>query len=48
VLLVEEPEEVRIAQARLRIFVAANDYVLAGGVSQEELRTATLKANAPQ
>jgi len=47
-VLADELEEVRIAQVRLRIFAAANDYVLSGGLDQEEMRKALVKANTPQ
>jgi hypothetical protein len=47
-LLADELEEVRIARVRLRIFGAANDYVLGGGTSEADLRNAILKANMPQ
>ena len=47
-ILADELEAVRIAQVRLRIFGAANDYVLGGGTSETELRQAILKANMPQ
>ena len=46
-LLADELEEVRIAQLRLKIFAAANDYVLSGGRDQEEMRKALVKANTP-
>ena len=47
-LLAEELEGVRVASSRLRIFAAANDYVLSGGVDEEKLRDAIVKANLPQ
>jgi hypothetical protein len=47
-LLAEELEGVRVASSRLRIFAAANDYVLSGGVDEEKLRDAIVKANVPQ
>jgi hypothetical protein len=47
-LLADELETYRIGIARLKIFAAANDYVLSGGVSEDELRKAILKANMPQ
>jgi hypothetical protein len=47
-LLADELEGVRIGISRLRIFAAANDYVLSGGLSQDELRKAILKANTPR
>jgi hypothetical protein len=47
-LLADELETYRIGIARLKIFAAANDYVLFGGVSEDELRKAILKANMPQ
>ena len=47
-LLSDELEAVRIARVRLRIFAAANDYVISGGTSEEEVRRALLKANMPQ
>jgi len=47
-LLSEELEAVRIARVRLRIFAAANDYVMSGGTSEEEVRRALLKANTTQ
>jgi hypothetical protein len=47
-VLADELEEVRIAQVRLRIFAAANDYLLSGGRDQEEMRKALVKANTPQ
>jgi hypothetical protein len=47
-LLADELEAVRIARVRLRIFGAANDYVLGGGTSEGDVRKAILKANMPQ
>jgi hypothetical protein len=47
-LLADELETVRIARVRLRIFAAANDYVLAGGTSEVDIRTAIMKANVSQ
>ena len=47
-VLADELEAVRIATVRLKIFDAANSYVLAGGRSEDELRNAILKANMPQ
>jgi hypothetical protein len=47
-LLADELEGVRVASSRLRIFAAANDYVLSGGVEETKLRDAILKANTPQ
>jgi hypothetical protein len=47
-ILADELEEVRIARVRLRIFGAANDYVLGGGTSEDDVRKAILKANMPQ
>jgi hypothetical protein len=47
-ILADELEAVRIARVRLRIFGAANDYVLSGGTSESELRQAILKANVSQ
>jgi hypothetical protein len=47
-VLADEMEEVRIARVRLRIFGAANDYVLGGGTSEVDVRRAILKANMPQ
>jgi hypothetical protein len=47
-LLADELEGVRVASSRLKIFAAANDYVLSGGVSEDELRKAIVKANMPQ
>jgi hypothetical protein len=44
-VLADELEAVRIARVRLRIFGAANDYVLGGGTSEDDLRQAILKAN---
>jgi hypothetical protein len=39
---------VRIANSRLRIFAAANDYVMSGGPTRVEVRKAIVKANMPQ
>lgn len=47
-VLAEELEGVRVANSRMRIFAAANDYVLAGGTSETEIRKAIVKANTPQ
>jgi hypothetical protein len=47
-LLADELEGVRVGMSRLKIFAAANDYVLSGGMSQDDLRKAILKANMPQ
>jgi hypothetical protein len=47
-LLADELEAVRIARVRLKIFSAANDYVLGGGTSESDVRAAILKANMPQ
>jgi hypothetical protein len=47
-LLADELETYRIGIVRLNIFAAANDYVLFGGTSEDELRKAILKANMPQ
>jgi hypothetical protein len=47
-VLADELEGVRIARARLKIFGAANDYVLGGGTSETEIRQAILKANVQQ
>ena len=47
-VLASELEAARIAQARLRIFASANDYVLSGGVSESGFRDAISKANLPQ
>jgi hypothetical protein len=47
-LLADELEGVRVASSRMRIFAAANDYVLSGGVDEEKLRDAIVKANVPQ
>jgi hypothetical protein len=47
-VLASELEASRLAQARLRIFAASNDYVLSGGVSESGFRDAILKANMPQ
>ena len=47
-LLADELEGVRNANSRLKVFAAANDYVMSGGVSVVELRKAILKANTPQ
>lgn len=47
-LLADELEVVRIARVRVKIFGAANDYVLGGGTSESDLRKAILKANMPQ
>jgi len=44
-VLADELEAVRIARVRLKIFGAANDYVLSGGTSELEARQAILKAN---
>lgn len=47
VLLSEQLEAVRISRVRLKIFAAANDYILAGGRSDDDLRKAILRANMP-
>jgi hypothetical protein len=47
-LLANELESVRIATVRLKIFDAANNYVLSGRRSEGELREAILRANMPQ
>jgi hypothetical protein len=47
-LLADELEGVRNGKSRLKVFAAANDYLLSGGVSEVELRKAILKANTPQ
>ena len=47
-ILADELEAVRVATARLKIFDAANDYVLSGGRSESEIRDAIVKANMPQ
>ncbi len=47
-LLSEELEGVRIARLRLKIFAAADAYMLSGGTSEEEVRRAILKASLPQ
>jgi hypothetical protein len=48
VVLSDELESVRVASSRLRIFAAANDYVLSGGTDDIEIRKAIVKANMPQ
>jgi hypothetical protein len=47
-VLASELEAARLAQARLRIFAAANEYVLSGGVSESGFREAIIRANTPQ
>jgi hypothetical protein len=47
-VLASELEAVHIGQARLRIFAAANEYVLSGGVGESGFREAILRANMPQ
>jgi len=47
-LLADELEEVRIANVRLKIFDAADNYVLLGGRSEDDARKAILKANMPR
>ncbi len=48
VVLSDELEGVRVGISRLKIFAAANDYVLSGGSDEVELRKAIVKANMPQ
>lgn len=47
-ILTDQLEEIRVATSRLKIFNAANEYVLSGGRSEKEIREAILKANSPQ
>ena len=47
-ILTAQLEEIRVAASRLRIFNASNEYVLAGGRNESEIRAAILKANSPQ
>lgn len=47
-LLADELEGIRIESNRLRVFAAANDYVLSGNLNWDDLHKAVVQASTPQ